>query len=132
MQPRHANRISCIRQCATIYAITTAIYRPQIHTNDTVRGTDGFPLSVLLPLPSTPAGKQFRSTGDTLRLTNNSHCRCGEFMIDERRRSRPALHTIETIGAGRRIRYIASGGRRGGPAGRGRPILGASSFPHDD
>lgn len=44
----HANRISCIRQRTTIYAITTAIYRPPIHANDTVRGTDGILLSVLL------------------------------------------------------------------------------------
>jgi len=119
-----ANRISCIRQSTTIYAITTAIYRPPIHTNDTGRGTDGFPLSVRL-LPSSVRRWKAVSldgrAGDTLRLTNNSHCRCdGEFMIDERRRralrgssarGRPARasHTIETIGAGRRRNGSAKG-----------------------
>jgi len=52
VQRLRANRISCIRQRRTIYAITTAIYWPPIHTDDAVRVTDGFPLSEPLPYPS--------------------------------------------------------------------------------
>ena len=87
---------------ATIYAITAAIYRPPIHATDTVVVVGARWLSTLRASSLRPSPKP-----DTLRLTNNSHCRCvalrRRWIYGRRAASRPrASHTIETIGAGRR------------------------------
>ena len=120
--------------------ITATIYRPPIHTSDTARDTDGFPLSVLPSLhPSLESSFARRAIRYGLQITrivvaadlwstsgvvagvaynrNNRRRTTTEW---ERQRSLvPLFFAAATSADARRIRYIESGGQKPGrPSGR--------------